>query len=66
MSTHDVGSAERFDRVLCLNGRQVAFGPPAGVLDRGTLESTYGQELIVLRDGGPRERMVTIQHHHPH
>ena len=65
VSTHDVGSAERFDRVLCLNGRQVAFGPPAETLDRETLESTYGQELIVLREAGP-ERMVTIQHHHPH
>jgi ABC-type Mn2+/Zn2+ transport system ATPase subunit len=65
VSTHDVGSAERFDRVLCLNGRQVAFGAPAATLDRATLEATYGHELIVLREAGP-ERMVTIQHHHPH
>ena len=65
VSTHDVASAERFDRVLCLNGRQVAFGPPATTLDRETLEATYGHELIVLREAGP-ERMVTIQHHHPH
>ncbi len=65
VSTHDVASAERFDSVLCLNGRQVAFGPPATTLDRETLEATYGHELIVLREAGP-ERMVTIQHHHPH
>jgi manganese/iron transport system ATP-binding protein/manganese/zinc/iron transport system ATP- binding protein len=65
VSTHDVASAERFDSVLCLNGRQVAFGPPAATLDRETLEATYGHELIVLREAGP-ERMVTIQHHHPH
>ena len=65
VSTHDVGSAGRFDRVLCLNGRQVAFGAPAATLDRATLEATYGHELIVLRETGP-ERMVTIQHHHAH
>lgn len=60
VSSHDVESARGFDLVLCLNGRQVAFGPPAEVLDRGTLEATYGSEMIVLGDG----RAVTVQHHH--
>ncbi len=63
VSTHDVGSARTFDRVLCLNGRQVAFGPPGEVLGRETLEATYGQELIVLDDAGP-SRIATVQHHH--
>ena len=63
VSTHDVGSARSFDRVLCLNGRQVAFGAPGEVLGRETLEATYGQELIVLSDDG-REQIVTVQHHH--
>jgi manganese/iron transport system ATP-binding protein/manganese/zinc/iron transport system ATP- binding protein len=62
VSTHDVASAARFDSVLCLNGRQVAFGAPAETLSRETLEATYGHELIVLRESGA-ERMVTIQHH---
>lgn len=62
VSTHDVESARRFDLVLCLNGRQLAFGRPAEVLDRQTLEATYGRELIVLEDGGPA-RAVTVQHH---
>jgi ABC-type Mn2+/Zn2+ transport system ATPase subunit len=62
VSTHDVESARRFDFVLCLNGRQVAFGRPAEVLQRETLEATYGRELIVLEDGGPA-RAVTVQHH---
>jgi ABC-type Mn2+/Zn2+ transport system ATPase subunit len=62
VSSHDVESARGFDLVLCLHGRQVAFGPPAGVLDRGTLEATYGRELIVLDEAGPA-RAVTIQHH---
>jgi ABC-type Mn2+/Zn2+ transport system ATPase subunit len=62
VSSHDVESARTFDRVLCLHGRQVAFGPPAEVLDRRTLEATYGSEMIVLEEGGPK-RAVTIQHH---
>jgi manganese/iron transport system ATP-binding protein/manganese/zinc/iron transport system ATP- binding protein len=60
-----VESAHSFDLVLCLNRRQVAFGPPGNTLDRETLEATYGQELIVLEGG--RLRAVAVQHHHhPH
>ena len=59
VSTHDVESARRFDLVLCLHNRQVAFGPPERVLDRATLEETYGRELIVLEG----TRAVTVQHH---
>jgi ABC-type Mn2+/Zn2+ transport system ATPase subunit len=62
VSTHDVQSARRFDFVLCLNQRQVAFGPPDQVLDRSVLEATYGSELIVL-DGVDPGRAVTVQHH---
>ena len=62
VSSHDVESARAFDLVLCLHGRQVAFGPPGEVLDRATLEITYGRELIVLDDTTPA-RAVTIQHH---
>jgi ABC-type Mn2+/Zn2+ transport system ATPase subunit len=62
VSSHDVESARTFDRVLCLHGRQVAFGPPAEVLDRRTLEATYGSEMIVLEEGLPK-RAVTVQHH---
>jgi ABC-type Mn2+/Zn2+ transport system ATPase subunit len=62
VSTHDVDSARAFDLVLCLNRRQVAFGPPAQTLRRDVLEATYGSELIVLEEGGPA-RAVTVQHH---
>jgi ABC-type Mn2+/Zn2+ transport system ATPase subunit len=62
VSSHDVESARGFDLVLCLHGRQVAFGPPGEVLDRATLEATYGRELIVLDAAGPA-RAVTVQHH---
>jgi ABC-type Mn2+/Zn2+ transport system ATPase subunit len=62
VSSHDVESARGFDLVLCLNGRQIAFGAPGEVLDRTTLQATYGHEMIVLEDGGPL-RAVTVQHH---
>jgi manganese/iron transport system ATP-binding protein/manganese/zinc/iron transport system ATP- binding protein len=61
VASHDVESARTFDLVLCLNRRQIAFGPPAATLDRATLEATYGHELIVLEDG--RLSAVTVQHH---
>jgi manganese/iron transport system ATP-binding protein/manganese/zinc/iron transport system ATP- binding protein len=66
VSTHDVESARSFDRVLCLNQAQIAFGDPAVVLTRAALERTYGSEIVVLDEnepGGP-VRAVTVQHHH--
>jgi ABC-type Mn2+/Zn2+ transport system ATPase subunit len=63
VSTHDADSARRFDLVLCLNRRQVAFGAPAEVLDRASLEATYGPELVVLDGEGGPVRAVTVQHH---
>ena len=51
VASHDVESARSYDLVLCLNRRQVAFGPPAATLDRETLQATYGHELIVLEGG---------------
>jgi ABC-type Mn2+/Zn2+ transport system ATPase subunit len=63
VSTHDVESARDFDLVLCLNRRQVAFGPPEITLDRASLEATYGTEIVVLEDRGGPVRAVTVQHH---
>lgn len=64
VATHDVAQAGAWDAVLCLNGRQVAFGPPAETLDAGVLKGTYGDELIVV-DGG--RHAVTVDHHaHAH
>ena len=65
VASHDVESARSFDLVLCLHGRQVAFGAPAETLTRATLEATYGDELIMLGDAGGAA--VTVQHHeHDH
>jgi tungstate transport system ATP-binding protein len=52
IATHDVEQARRWDRVLCLNRLQVAFGPPEETLTREVLERTYGGEMFELPDGG--------------
>jgi manganese/iron transport system ATP-binding protein/manganese/zinc/iron transport system ATP- binding protein len=41
--------------VLCLNGRQVAFGPAAEVLTREVLERTYGGAIVTV-PGAPARR----------
>lgn len=63
VATHDVGQARAADLVLCLNGRQIAFGEPAAVLSAEVLQSTYGGELILV-DGN--RTAVTIAHHTHH
>jgi len=62
VATHDVEHARRSNRVLCLNGRQVAFGVPEEVLTREVLEATYGAAIVALPgDGAPA---VVPPHHH--
>jgi manganese/iron transport system ATP-binding protein/manganese/zinc/iron transport system ATP- binding protein len=63
VATHDVAAARTFDRVLCLNGRQVAFGEPGTTLSRAVLEATYGSEIVVLEEDGGPVRAVAVQHH---
>ncbi len=61
VSTHDVEQAARWDAVLCLNRRQIAFGPPEATLTRAVLEATYGETLVELPGGG---RAPLPAHHH--
>ena len=64
VATHDIEAARRLTRVLCLNGRQVAFGPPRECLDDpAILEATYGSEIVVLGGPGGPLRAVAVQHH---
>jgi ABC-type Mn2+/Zn2+ transport system ATPase subunit len=63
VSTHDVEGARRFDRVLCLNRRQVAFGTPEACLTRDLLERTYGSEIVVLESDAGAVRAIAVQHH---
>jgi ABC-type Mn2+/Zn2+ transport system ATPase subunit len=60
IATHDIQQARESDKVLCINRRQTAFGPPERALTAEALELTYGGELIVLPDGA---RAVVVQHH---
>jgi ABC-type Mn2+/Zn2+ transport system ATPase subunit len=64
VATHDLEQAREYDRVLCLNHEQVAFGAPAGVLDSATLERTYGAAIVRLPNGSGH-RGVLPPHHHP-
>jgi ABC-type Mn2+/Zn2+ transport system ATPase subunit len=60
VATHDVEQARRWDRVVCLHGRQVAFGAPAATLTTDVLRRTYGDELVILPGG---ERAIAVEHH---
>jgi manganese/iron transport system ATP-binding protein/manganese/zinc/iron transport system ATP- binding protein len=67
VSSHDIESARRYQRVLCLNRRQVAYGPPAVTLTRAVLEATYGSEIVVIDGSGAPVRALAVQHHdHDH
>jgi ABC-type Mn2+/Zn2+ transport system ATPase subunit len=67
VATHDVDQARGFDRVLCLNRRQIAFGAP-DVLTRPVLEATYGGAIVSVDDGGDGQpaRGILPAHHHDH
>jgi ABC-type Mn2+/Zn2+ transport system ATPase subunit len=64
VATHDVDQARAWDRVLCLNRRQVAFGSPAEVQTRPILERTYGGAIVELP--GDARHGVLPPHHHEH
>jgi ABC-type Mn2+/Zn2+ transport system ATPase subunit len=64
IATHDVDQARRWDTVLCLNGRQIAFGAPDAALTRATLEATYGADIVSLP--GDATRGLLAPHHHDH
>ena len=64
IATHDVEHARAWDLVLCLNGEQVAFGPPESVLTLPILERTYGGSIVELPGAGGHG--VLPAHHHDH
>ncbi len=61
VATHDVGQAFAWDRVLCLNGSQVAFGAPVETLTEEVLRATYGQSLVRLPSAGA---FAVVGHEH--
>ena len=64
VATHDMEQTRAWDRVLCLNRRQVAFGPPSVVLTREVVELTYGGSIVVLPADGPAPAVGVLPAHH--
>jgi ABC-type Mn2+/Zn2+ transport system ATPase subunit len=62
IATHDLVQARRWDQVLCLNTRQIAFGPPDQVLDRKVLEKTYAGAIVEIP--GSDHLGILPAHHH--
>jgi ABC-type Mn2+/Zn2+ transport system ATPase subunit len=63
IATHDLEQALRWDSVLCVNGRQIAVGPPSQTLDREVLEATYGGAIVEIPGTG---KAILPPHHHHH
>ncbi len=62
VATHDLNCVvERFDQVLCLNGRLTGYGPTAEVFREDVLEATYGSHLMVVHVG---DRRVVVADEH--
>jgi ABC-type Mn2+/Zn2+ transport system ATPase subunit len=64
IATHDIEQARAWDLVLCLNGRQVAFGSSAKTLTRRVLEDTYGSALMVVSDVQAGQASAVLPPHH--
>ena len=65
VATHDLNCViERFDQVLCLNRRLIAYGPPAEVFRQDILDRTYGHHLMMVDVGG--RRVVVADDHGDH
>ena len=48
--------------MLCLNRRQIAFGPPAATLTPAVLEATYGRALVRLPASSDAYAVVAHRH----
>jgi ABC-type Mn2+/Zn2+ transport system ATPase subunit len=64
IATHDLEQTRGWDQVLCLNRRQIAFGPPEQVLTRAVLEETYGGEIVQLPPENGEPVGILPPHHH--
>lgn len=61
IATHDVEQARAWDRVLCLNGRQIAFGVPDDTLGIDVLRATYGAAIVRI-PGETAAAILPAQH----
>ncbi|MDP2778004.1 MAG: metal ABC transporter ATP-binding protein [Anaerolineales bacterium] len=52
ISTHDLNlAASRFDLILLLNHRLIAYGTPSQVFAKDNLAQAFGNSLLVMEDG---------------
>jgi manganese/zinc/iron transport system ATP- binding protein len=62
-ATHDLeGAADASDLLCFVNGRIIAFGPPAETLTAETLHATFGGELMIV-DAGTHAHVHGGGHH---
>ena len=62
-TTHDLAcAAQRFHQAAFINGRVIAAGPAALVMDPDLLSATYGGHVIVLPTGD--RTVIDDAHHH--
>jgi manganese/zinc/iron transport system ATP- binding protein len=65
-ATHDLEAAADVSDLLCfVNGRVVAFGPPAETFTPPTLHATFGGELMIV-DSGDHAHVHGGGHHDTH
>ncbi|MGP1675473.1 MAG: metal ABC transporter ATP-binding protein [Candidatus Limnocylindrales bacterium] len=63
-TTHDlICAAQRFQEAAFLNGRLIAQGPAAMVLDPTLLAETYGGHVLILPGAGERLFLDDAHHH---
>ena len=55
IATHDLDQTHAWDLVLCLNHRQVAFGPPEATLTEDVLRQTFPGAIVVHQHQGHPE-----------
>ena len=71
ISTHDLNlAANRFDYILLINKRVVAFGEPEEVMRQENLSRAFGNSLLVMENGSmlvdeccPPEEEIPHDHH---
>jgi ABC-type Mn2+/Zn2+ transport system ATPase subunit len=67
MTTHDLSCvAERFDYVLLLNRRVVAFGPAETAFTEENLRRTFGSHLTLVKVGERYLAVEDAEHHERH
>ncbi len=63
ISTHDLNlAAARFDLVLLLNHRLIAYAEPSVAFQQENLREAFGNSLLIMKDG----TMLVEEHHHYH